>query len=83
MNILNNLGLTTLPNMIIDGRDNAVTLIIKASTVPIGTPAINKASAIGITSPKTRYKIESNGILLIKFSVYIKRKYFHSKNRGF
>ena len=34
-------------NVTIDGKDNAVTPIIKDKTVPIPTPFKNKASAIG------------------------------------
>ena len=48
ININNNLGFTTLLSIIIDGSDKAVILIINVSTVPIGTPAINNASVIGI-----------------------------------
>ena len=53
--IVSNFCLTTLANIIIDGKDKAVTLIINASTVPIGTPAINKASAIGIVPNISAY----------------------------
>ncbi len=70
-NIANNLGFTTLLSIIIEGRDKAVTLIINASTVPIGTPAINNASAIGIVPnisayigiPTTEAIITENGLL--------------------
>jgi len=55
INIANNLGFTTLLSIIIEGRDKAVTLIINASTVPIGTPAINNASAIGIVPNISAY----------------------------
>ena len=47
--LYNSLGLTTLLNIIKDGKDNVVTDIIKATRVPIGTPFENKASAIGKT----------------------------------
>ena len=50
-----NLGLTTLLSIIIDGRDRAVTLIINAKIVPIGTPAMNNASAIGIVPKISAY----------------------------
>ena len=46
-NIVNNLGLTTLLSIIIDGSESAVTAIIKDNTVPIPTPFPNNASAIG------------------------------------
>ena len=47
--IPNSLGLTTLLNMISDGKDNVVTDIMKAIKVPTGTPFENSASAIGRT----------------------------------
>lgn len=53
--IASSFGLITLASIIIDGKDKAVTLIINASTVPIGTPAINKASAIGIVPNISAY----------------------------
>ncbi len=46
INIPSNLGFKTLLNIIIDGSDNAVTLIINARIVQIGTPVKNRASAI-------------------------------------
>lgn len=39
--IPNSLGLTTLLNMISDGKDNVVTDIMKAIKVPTGTPFEN------------------------------------------
>jgi len=41
------LGFTAFLSMIIDGRDNAVTAIIKDKIVPSPTPFENNASAIG------------------------------------
>ena len=41
------LGFTTVFNRIIDGSDRAVTAIINERTVPIPTPLLTKASAIG------------------------------------
>lgn len=43
-----NLGLITFFSKIISGNDKAVVAIIKARAVPIPTPLLIKASAIGI-----------------------------------
>lgn len=47
INITNSFFLTTFESIIIEGRERAVTPIIKDSAVPIPTPFITKASAIG------------------------------------
>ncbi len=51
----NNLGFTTLFNIIIDGKLNAVTPIIKERIVPTPTPFDNNASAIGIVPKMSAY----------------------------
>ena len=43
----NNFGLTTCFSMTIDGKDNAVTPIMKESTVPNPTPFATSASEMG------------------------------------
>lgn len=43
----NNLGFTAFLNIIKDGKDKAVTLIIKDNIVPSPAPLVNNASAIG------------------------------------
>ena len=45
--IISNLLLTTFFSSIIEGNDRAVTAIMKAKTVPIPTPLVTRASAIG------------------------------------
>ena len=65
-------GLTALRSMIIDGRDNVVTPIIKASTVPSCAPLPSRASAMGIVPKISAYmgmpmmvaKITPKGLLL-------------------
>ena len=52
MKIANSFVLITLFNIIIDGRERAVTAIIKDNAVPIPTPFDTNASAIG-SVPKT------------------------------
>lgn len=47
MKIANNFGFTTFLSKIIEGKESAVTAIIKDSAVPRPTPLRTKASAIG------------------------------------
>ena len=49
MNNANSFGFTTLLSIINDGNDNVVTAIINDTSVPIGTPLLKRASAIGNT----------------------------------
>ena len=54
-NNANNLGFTVFLSIIIDGKDNAVTPIMKLRTVPMPTPFENSASAIGIVPKISAY----------------------------
>ena len=53
--VTNSGNFTTFFNIIIEGKDNAVTAIMKASTVPIPTPFNTKASAIGKAPKMSAY----------------------------
>lgn len=53
--IPSNFGLTALRSIIIDGRDNVVTPIIKDRTTPSNAPFANSASAIGIVPNMSAY----------------------------
>ena len=55
INTASSLGLTTFLSIIIDGRESAVTPIIKLSAVPIPTPLKYSASAIGIVPKMSAY----------------------------
>ena len=55
INQKSNFGLTAFANIIIDGKDRAVTLIIKESIVPTPTPLKNHASATGIVPKMSAY----------------------------
>lgn len=50
-----NSGFTAFDNIINDGRERAVTLIIKESIVPMPTPFANNASAMGIVPNISAY----------------------------
>ena len=60
-----NLGFTTLFNIIIDGKLNAVTPIINDRMVPTPTPFANNASAMGMV-PKISAYIGTPTIVAIK-----------------
>lgn len=53
--IINNFGLTAFLNKIIEGKDKAVTAIIKDKMVPTPTPLTNNASAMGIVPNISAY----------------------------
>ena len=48
-------GFTALESIIIDGKESAVTLIIKERIVPTPTPFANNASATGIVPKISAY----------------------------
>ena len=54
-NVIRSLGLITFPNIIIDGKLNVVTAIIKLRTVPSVAPFDKKASAIGMAPKISAY----------------------------
>ena len=72
INKASSLGLTALRSMIMDGRDNVVTPIIKDNTVPNWAPLNSSASAIGMVPKISAYigipirvaKITPKGLLL-------------------
>ena len=51
----NSFGLTAFESIIIEGKESAVTLIIKERIVPTPTPFANNASATGIVPKISAY----------------------------
>lgn len=71
MNKVSNFGFTALRSIIIDGKLNVVTAIIKARIVPSRAPLWSRASATGIVPKMSAYigtptnvaRITPNGLL--------------------